>query len=156
MKKKKNADKLDQDYLQVNESFGNQINDLDQLVQTHLDNSKYYRKIKFILFALLISAEYTRDNLLLLIPRLISYNINNNNNDIVIGLPIVYSICFFFSYLLQDYNLIHKKKKRRNLIIIQIFLFIFNISFYRIISGLELLKNDDTEIIIIPAGGIFL
>ena len=153
---KKNADKLDQDYLQVNESFGNQINDLDQLVQTHLDNSKYYRKIKFILFALLISAEYTRDNLLLLIPRLISYNINNNNNDIVIGLPIVYSICFFFSYLLQDYNLIHKKKKRRNLIIIQIFLFIFNISFYRIISGLELLKNDDTEIIIIPAGGIFL
>ena len=45
---KKNADKLDQDYLQVNESFGNQINDLDQLVQTHLDNSKYYTENKTV------------------------------------------------------------------------------------------------------------
>ena len=155
-KEKKNTDILEHNYSEINDtSFSNQTNALDQLVQTHIYTSNYYREIKFILFILLISAEYTRENLLLFIPRLLSYNIENDNDCIIISIPIIYAICFLCSYLLQYYNLAHKKKKKRNLIIIQFFLFILNICFFRIISGKELINNDYIDLIIIPESGVF-
>ena len=169
-KEKKNTDELEEIYSQVNEaSFSGKINYLEQLIEGHINTSKYYRKIKAILFLLLISAEYTKENLLLFIPRLISYNIHHKNDNeeeyvdeydggnkyIIICLPIGFSFSFFFSFILQKYNLLHKKKKINNLLIILVFLFILNILFYKIIFGLKLTNNIKYDLVIFPTIGIF-
>ena len=162
---KKNTDELDQDYSLVNDSsFAGQTNDLEQLIETHINTPKYYRKTKTILFLLLISAEYTRENLLLLIPRLLSYNIyiddditekiDGDECYMIIVLPICFAFTFLISYLLQKYSLVHKQKKVKNIIIIIALLFILNISFFSIISETSI-TTQRNDFVIFPAIGIF-
>ena len=156
---KKNTDELDQDYSLVNDSsFAGQTNDLEQLIETHINTPKYYRKTKTILFLLLISAEYTRENLLLLIPRLLSYNIyiddditekiDGDECYMIIVLPICFAFTFLISYLLQKYSLVHKQKKVKNLIIIIVLLFILNISFFSIILETSITTQRNLFVII--------
>ena len=159
-KEKKKTDILDKNYSDANDaSFSSQASKLSSFVKSHL-NKKYYSKIKIILIFFLISIEYTRENLIIFIPRLISYKTNSEyNNYILIFGPIIISFSFLISYLLQNINLTNKKiqKKRiKILIIILLFLFFLNIFFYYIIFPIKDINdlNNILYLIIFPTIGI--
>ena len=165
--KKVYIEKLDQNYKQANSSFSSQGSNLTLFVQSHL-NKNYYSIIKIILIFFFISIEYTRENLILFIPRLISYIINNDSNDwktsndcILLLVPCIIAFSFLISYLLQKINLEKKriqKKRVKILIIILLLLLLLNIFFYFIIFPNQGLINDSNTILILvifPGIGIF-
>ena len=122
-----------------------QTNLLDTFISQHLDK-KYYNKICVILIFLLISTEYTRENLLLLIPRLFYYihiNYSNDSNDhemylyLSLGSLICFALFYFLSYsfikcfLKKHYTM---NSKTGVLFIIMFTLFILSLSFIVIIK----------------------
>ena len=156
------AEKIDKQYNNINNSFSSLGSKLTLFVKSHLKKN-YYRKIKFILIIFFISIEYTRENLIIFIPILISYNIENikngSNDYILLFGPCIISFSFLFSYLLQAINLEKKriqKKKIKILIIILFLLLIFNICFYFIIFPKDLIESYPfLLLVLIPSIGIF-
>ena len=130
-------EKLDQNYKDANTSFSSQGSNLSSFIQKHLNKKNYYSKLKLILIFFLISIEYTRENLILFIPRLISYNKDKDSNDYILLLgPCIIAFSFLFSYLLQKINLEKKriqKKRFKILFLILLFLLFFNICFFFIV-----------------------
>ena len=158
---KKNLEKLEEDYSNANASSNDSnLYSLSSFVQSHLSSSNY-KKIEIILLFLLISAEYTLENILLFIPRLISYNISKNNDKynyfIIIFVPIIIAFSFFISFFSQILNLENKILRRNrltNIKIIQIILILLNSSFAFIIFKRKII-NEYFSFIYLPTGGIF-
>lgn len=156
------TDKLEKTYFKANdETNQNELNKLEKFVNENKDNP-YYTKIKIILFILLISSEYTSENLLLLIPRLMAYDIDNEDNisknNIIIFSPIILCICYILCYILQIFNSINKRLKKhkiKNIILILIILLISHGSLYFILFGQEL-KNELCSFFLIPGIGTIL
>ena len=119
-----------------------QTNLLTNFISRHLDMN-YYNKICIILIFLLISTEYTRENLLLLIPRLFYYiykiypNDNEVNKYLFLVSVIFFALFYFLSYIFIRYFL--KKHytmsyKTGLLFIIMFILFIFSLCFIVLIK----------------------
>ena len=116
-------------------------NKLSNFVDENLDVN-YYNKLFIILIFLLFSAEYTKENLLILIPRLIFFNYCNNegndNNFLKISLKYVFgsviiSVSFILSMILQKCFLQSSKMqkiKRPLLLIIIVLEIIFSASYF--------------------------
>ena len=118
-----------------------QTNLLTNFISQHLDMN-YYNKICIILIFLLISTEYTRENLLLLIPRLFYYIYKiypNNELNIYLFLgsitffALFYILSFYFirCFLKKHYTI---SFKTRFLFIIMFILFILSLSFIFLIK----------------------
>jgi hypothetical protein len=118
-----------------------QTNILTNFISQHLDKN-YYNKICIILIFLLISTEYTRENLLLLIPRLFYYIYKiypNNELNIYLFLgsitffALFYILSFYFirCFLKKHYTI---SFKTRFLFIIMFILFILSLSFIFLIK----------------------
>ena len=161
-KDQKLAEYHDRNYSKANEdALLSETNELSSFVQTQLKRKKgFYYKISFLLLFLLLSSEYMKENLLLLIPRIMVYKKNNYEKDILIFGPVVISCLFLFSYIIQK-NILNKKSKtqreRYYIIIITFILFILNGLFVFLVFP-NLFKKKYNEIIrkvYIPAIGIF-
>ena len=119
-----------------------QTNLLTNFISQHLDMN-YYNKICIILLFLLISTEYTRENLLILIPRLFYYiykiypNGNEVNKYLFLFSVIFFALFYFLSYIFIRYFL--KKHYTMNyktglLFIMMFILFILSLSFIILIK----------------------
>ena len=128
-----------------------QTNVLSNFVQNQIEKKKcFYNKISFILLSLLFSSEYTRENLLLFIPRLINYQKYN----IIFG-PIIISSSFFVSFFIKKCILNKKTKIQREryyVLIISFILLLLNGFFIFIIIPD---KDNIIKMEILPGIGIF-
>ena len=142
-------------------------------------NTKYY-KIFIILLIVLFTSQYISENLLLLLPRLLTYdgtynnrtdngayneiyneayNDNNNNNKsnlFLIIFPLLSSLSYLISYFLTRYylkNSYFQKMKKMLLIIISFAMFIISFSFIFLCIDP---KKDFNFLIIFPICGFFV
>ena len=177
MDEQKKANFHDKNYEEANLSAEfSKTNTLSSFVEENLDIN-YYNKIFIVLIFLLFSTEYTKENLLILIPRLIlnnyynriydstddnDYNDKNFNNitfKYVIGSFII-SVSFIFSLILQKCFLQSsrmQKRKRTLLLILIVLEFLFSASYFIFLVCPEIfrLKNDIFKNIYPAAGIIF-
>ena len=163
-KEKEEANFHDKNYSLANDASDlAKTNLLSEFVIDNLNNN-YYRKIFFILFCLLISTEYIRENILLYIPKLISYNINKNINKnvdtyIIIYGPIIISLAFIISNYYQELFLgdpYMQKHERKFMITIIFVLIILNLYFILTIKpDLFSIKNTKYSQVYFPSIGIF-
>ena len=166
-KQKENNDKIDRDYSDANKNSNlSKPNELFSFVRKYT-KKYYYTIIKSILILFLISSEYSKENLLLYIPRLISFNIYINlkkkkfsnyylNKYIIIFGPIISSFCFFISYFIKRLNLkgkILKKNKTKILMSILFILILLNVSFIILTNKINDIK---WRLVYIPSILIFI
>ena len=91
---------------------------------------KYYRIIFIILLFVLLTSQYISENLLLLLPRLLTYNVyQENHNYNLIIFPIFSSLSYLISYFLQRLylkNSYMQKIRKILLILISMVMIIFS------------------------------
>jgi len=145
-----------------------QTNALLNFIKENKDNfkNKYYNKIFFILLLSLFTSQYISENLLLLLPRFMTYNsyeISIENKDLFLYFPILLSLTFALSYLAQRFYLkytIFHKFSRLLLIIINIFMILFSFDFVFLCINPKLFaenrENDKIYyLLIFPSFGYF-
>ena len=157
---KKIAEFHDKNYAAANSSseFA-QTNLLSTFISQHLDE-KYYNKICIILIFLLISTEYTRENLLLLIPRLFYYIYDKYpiNDDILSKYLFLVSVIFFAFLYIFSYIFIRCFLKNHytmsfkicSLFIIMLLLLILSLCFIIIIKPDIIIYNEFLTCVILP------
>ena len=157
VKENKIAEFYDSNYYKANNDvILSQTNALSNFVQDQIGKKKcFYYRISFILLSLLFSSEYTKENLLLFIPRLINYNIEEYQDYNIIFGSIIISSSFFVSFFIKKCILNKKRKIQREryyVLIISFILLLLNGFFIFIIIP----KNGTIiEKVILPVIGIF-
>lgn len=139
-------DQRDKQIAQFHDKNYLKANNLQELSQTNVllnfimekqdkFKNKYYSRIFFILLLSLFTSQYINENLLLLLPRLITYNsyeVKTENKDLFFYFPILLSLAFAISYLAQrlylKYSIFHKFS-RLLLLIINILMILFSLDF---------------------------
>ena len=96
-------------------------------------NINYYKRIFIILQFVLFTSQYISENLLLLLPLLVSYNIDNNyDKKYIIIIPLNSSFAFLISFLIQRYylkNHYFQKKRKLLLIILSFIMMVLSLGF---------------------------
>jgi len=135
---KKLAQFHDKNYTEANNSI--ELSQTNVILKFIMDNqeklkNKYYNKIFIILLLSLFTSQYINENLLLLLPRLMTYNsyeVQIENKNLFFYFPILLSLTFAISYLVQRFYLkysIFHKFSRIILLIINIFMILLSVNF---------------------------
>lgn len=135
---KKLAQFHDKNYTQANNSI--ELSKTNVLLNFIMENqekfkNKYYNKIFIILLLSLFTSQYINENLLLLLPRLMTYNsyeVQIENKNLFFYFPILLSLTFAISYLVQRFYLkysIFHKYSRILLLIINILMVLLSVNF---------------------------
>ena len=119
----------------------------------------YFKKIVFILLFNLFTSQYISENLLLLLPRLLTYNFNDKKSEKSICsliIPLLSSIAYLISYIFQRMylkNSYFQSKRLFKLIFILIFMIIFSMFFSFLYLDLSKLNLNPYNIF--PTTGFF-
>ena len=128
----------DKNYTEANNLLElSQTNVLLNFINENKDKfkNKYYNIIFIILLLSLFTSQYLSENLLLLLPRLMTYNsyeVKIENKNLFFYFPILLSLTFAISYLVQRFYLkysIFHKYSRILLLIINILMFLLSFNF---------------------------
>lgn len=132
--------------------------------KNRIKKGKYFKIIVFVLLFSLFTSQYISENLLLLLPRLLTYNyldkkknnINEKSNYLII-IPLFSSLSYLISYYIQRIylkNSYYQKNKMFIIILMLIFMNIFSITFSFLC--IDLSKLDLNPYNIIPTVGFFV
>ena len=120
----------------------------------------YFKKIVFILLFNLFTSQYISENMLLLLPRLLTYNFNNKNSEKSIYsfiIPVFSSIAYLISYFIQRMylkNSYFQTIRLFILILILISMIIFSMFFSFLCLDLSKLNLNPYNIF--PTAGFFI
>ena len=132
--------------------------------KNRIKKGKYFKIIVFVLLFSLFTSQYISENLLLLLPRLLTYKyLDKKNNNIkeksnyLIIIPLLSSVAYLISYFIQRIylkNSYYQKNKMFIIILMLIFMIIISISFSFLCIDLSKLNLNLYNII--PTVGFFV
>ena len=157
--------------IQKNEENENQENLLTEFIEINKQKKIiYYKTIFLILLFILFTTQYISENLLLLLPRLFTFNIHENSKDDedfekhsnLWYLPMISSMSYLISYYIQRIylgNSYFQKIRKIILILILFSMIIFTLCFFFIcikpeVFNFDISKDNVHEILIV--GGFFI
>ena len=141
----------DMNYLKSNDAIElSQTNILSNFIMNNRKNfkQKYYNKIFCILLIFLFTSQYINENYLLLLSKIITYDMYFHQNRVyTIYFPLLFSVAYFFSYFVQKlylkYTYFHSMA-RPLLLGVNILLILFSLDFLFLCINPQLI-NDNKE-----------